>query len=268
DIGNLMKKASDNLKSFNGKNEHALEITFNEEELDPSVIIQALIKDISGIENGVKRGLNELGQGTQRIIVASILKAYLDILVERKIHTENPVLILFEEPEIYLHPRLKRTLNATLEKIAEQDNHQVIITTHDPYFVFQNFEEKKKIVSFEKGEDGLTKPFSDNIIFGIEDELLFIFLYSKLEKIGKIKEIKIDSIDGVKDRIYIDNDNKKREGCNGLECIRHQIHHCGDNNNTFKCGVSKKEQVPKGKNYYTEEELSEAIKKMSEILGA
>src|SRR3990167_5449613 len=100
DIRNLIKKTNENLKGFNGKDEHALEITFNEEELDSSIIIQALIDDISGLENGVGRGLDDLGQGTQRIIIASILKAYVDILIERNIHIENPILILFEEPEI------------------------------------------------------------------------------------------------------------------------------------------------------------------------
>ena len=179
-IKGLIDKTNKNIEIFTGNRTHKLKIDTNEDELDSGIIIQALIKKITGDEDGQERKLEELGQGTQRIIVVSILKAYIDILIEEGIHTEKPILVLFEEPEIYLHPKLKRTLNTTLEKIAEQDNHQVIITTHDPYFVFKNFEgEEKSIFSFEK-KDGVTKVSSNKIVYGIEDELLFIFLYSLL----------------------------------------------------------------------------------------
>ncbi|MFA6273916.1 MAG: AAA family ATPase [Candidatus Paceibacterota bacterium] len=184
DIKNLIKKASKNLEDFNGKNEHALEIEFNEEELDPSIIIQALIKNISGLENEIPRELDELGQGTQRLIVASVLKAYMDILIEKNIVVEKQIIILFEEPEIYLHPSLKKTLNMTLKAIADLPNHQVIITTHDPYFAYTNLNDDSVIYSFKKDKNGNTKPpEKPNVIFGIEDELLHIHLFNKvLEK--------------------------------------------------------------------------------------
>jgi predicted ATPase len=261
DIKNLIEKANNNLENFNGKREHALEIIFNEEELDFSIIIQALIKDISGLENETKRGLDDLGQGTQRIIVASILKAYVDILIEKSIHIENPVLILFEEPEIYLHPKLKRSLNATLEKIANQKNHQILITTHDPYFAFKNFgEEEKRIFSFKK-ENDITIKSEEGIINGIEDELLFIFLYSLLEKKDK-NLLKID-IEGFEKRRYLKDEkgDKKEENPSDLTYIRHQIHHIGENPYTVGL-VSEKTRDCKDKNYYTEEELSNAIKEI------
>ncbi len=263
-IKTLRDKTNENLVNFTGGIKHRVEININENELDPGIVIQSLIKNIVGYENNEERELDNLGQGTQRIIIASILKSYLDILIEEEIQTDKSILIVFEEPEIYLHPKLKRTLNSTLEEISRRPNHQVIITTHDAYFVFQNLE-GKNIVSFEKGEDGFTRPPLDNIISGIEDEPFFIFLYSKLEdNKDYIKSIKIE---GIKDRIYINEDNLKREDYSSLENIRHQIHHAGTNKNTFRCGVSKREEVPEGKNYYTQEELSEAIKKMSEGLS-
>ena len=268
-IKDLIDKTNKNLKSFTGNSIHKLKIDTNEDELDSDIIIQALIKKITGDEDGQERKLEELGQGTQRIIVVSILKAYIDILIEEEIHTEKPILVLFEEPEIYLHPKLKRTLNATLEKIAEQDNHQVIITTHDPYFVFKNFEgEEKSIFSFEK-KDGVTKVSSNKIVYGIEDELLFIFLYSLLEKEGK--DLETAEIERFEKRKYFKydgkTDSKKEEDHGDLVYIRHQIHHFGDNPYTVGL-VPEKPKDCVGKNYYTEKELADAIKKMSEMLSA
>ncbi|HEY9586233.1 MAG TPA: AAA family ATPase [Candidatus Paceibacterota bacterium] len=268
DIENLIEKTNKNLENFTRKESHKLKINPNEEGIDSKIIIQALIKSITGYEDGQERKLEDLGQGTQRVIVASILKAYIDILIEKKIHAEKPILILFEEPEIYLHPKLKRSLNATLEKIAEQDNHQVVITTHDPYFVFQNFEGKEKtIFSFEKEGGKTTKASTDKVIYGIEDELLFIFLYSLLVK--EKKDLST-TIRGFEKRKYFRNDEsggKKEEDHDDLTYIRHQIHHLGDNPYTVGL-VSEKPEDCNDKNYYTEKELADAIKKMSEVLGA
>ena len=261
-IEDLIEKTNKNLESFTGSDKHKLKID-PKDELDSSVIIQALINKIIGVEDGQERNLEVLGQGTQRIIVTSILKAYVDIIIERGNYTGKLILILFEEPEIYLHPKLKRTLNATLEEIAEQENHQVIITTHDPYFVFENFEgEEKSIYSFEK-ENGITKASDSNIVYGIEDELLFIFLYSLLEKEGK--DLKTAEIEGFEKRKYFRND-KNDKYIGDLVYIRNQIHHLGDNPYTVGL-VPEKPKDCDGINYYTEKNLADAIKKMCEMLN-
>lgn len=95
-IKDLIDKTNKNLKSFTGNNKHKLKIDPNEDELDSGIIIQALIKKITGDEDGQERKLEDLGQGTQRIIVVSILKAYIDILIERRIHTEKQYLFFLK----------------------------------------------------------------------------------------------------------------------------------------------------------------------------
>ncbi|MEA2112903.1 MAG: AAA family ATPase [Patescibacteria group bacterium] len=280
-LKDIQEETNKNLKDFSGCSSHECIINIgvdSEEEgdrtkLSAKTIIRALIDSIEISEilgNGDKkdRKLDDLGQGTQRLIVISVLKAYLDILLKSELLLNKPILILFEEPEIYLHPKLKRTLNSTLEKISELDNHQVIITTHDSYFTFPPLNENlnKKTFSFIKKEDGDTDILEEGLISGIEDELLFIFLYSKMEDEYKDK---IDSIEvgNIKNRVYKKGDGSKPNLSN-LEYIRHQIHHSGDNPNTFRCGVlMESENIPEGKNYYTQKELSEAIEKMSQIIG-
>jgi AAA15 family ATPase/GTPase len=265
-INNLIEKANTNLTNFVGHDKHGLKAEISTGNLDVATMIQALISNIKVNEGGDDRKLEDLGQGTQRIIVASILKAYLDILIEKELCVNKPVLIIFEEPEIFLHPKLKRTLNATLEDIANQPNHQVIITTHDPYFAFSGIDEDgKKIYSFINS-NGKTEVTSAGIIDGIEDELLFIYLYSRLKKkIGSLQGI---SLDNFRDRKYFieENGQKKEKNSHGLTYIRDQIHHSGDNPYTLG-RVDSVPEVTDGLNYYTSEELSTAIYAMSKKLS-
>jgi AAA15 family ATPase/GTPase len=262
DIKELVEEASANLKDFNGRDEYSRQVECNEEELAADIIIQAIIKNIFGCENEIPRKLDELGQGTQRIIVASILKAYKDILIKKDKLDGKSIIILFEEPEIYLHPSLKKTLNMTLKVIAGLPNHQVIITTHDPYFAYTNLNDDSVLYSFGKDKDGNTvPPGKPNVIFGIEDELLHIHLFNKvLEKATKEeKDFKPGSLNGkdccVNEYFKSKSDKiqeyKDRSGTIQYALplfIRHIISH------------------PSG-NVYTSEELSESIKILSTILS-
>ncbi|TSD03404.1 MAG: ATP-dependent old family endonuclease [Parcubacteria group bacterium Athens0714_16] len=270
-LKNTEDKTNINLESFTGCNTHKININPTNNELDSKIIIQSFIDKIVVNEEGQERNLNEIGQGTQRLIILSVLKAYMDVLLENNSLIGEQILILFEEPEIYLHPKLKRTLNSTLEKIASFPNHQVIITTHDPYFVFPALDEQlnKKIFSFQKN-NGMTEVLKEGLINGIEDELLFIFLYSCLEKKQK-KHIKDVKIGNIKSRIYVNEKGVERTDIPDLTYIRHQIHHSGGNPNTLRCGITRKseidEAIKNNKNFYTQEELSEAIQQMSQIIG-
>lgn len=248
-IKTLIDKTNENLKTFTGSDKHELKPSFNEGELESEVIIQALIKDITGSEDGEERKLDDLGQGTQRIIVASILKAYIDILIEEKIHVEKPILILFEEPEIYLHPKLKKTLNATLGEIARKNNHQVIITTHDPYFAYTNTgDEENTLYSFFIDKNGDTDKKEPGVIFGIEDELLYIHLFERVHRKAK-EDGYVDSGDKKMDKnSAIDKYLRKYSGGETRDNIfpkekknnialplhvRHVIYHPLDERNTF-----------------------------------
>lgn len=91
------------------------------------------IKDKYCNKDGIKP--EDVGQGTERLIVASLLKYLGD--KRAKVSGSKQTYIIFEEPEIYLHPKLKKTLYDTLTNLAtdEDNNIQIIITTHDPQFI-------------------------------------------------------------------------------------------------------------------------------------
>jgi len=68
----------------------------------------------------------ELGEGIQNALVLSILQAF----EERR---KKGAILLIEEPEMFLHPQMQRSLNKTFRKIGETN--QIIYTTHSPHFV-------------------------------------------------------------------------------------------------------------------------------------
>jgi predicted ATP-dependent endonuclease of OLD family len=68
----------------------------------------------------------ELGEGIQNALVISILRTF----EERR---KKGAILLIDEPEMFLHPQMQRSLYKTLRRIGETN--QVIYTTHSPHFV-------------------------------------------------------------------------------------------------------------------------------------
>jgi predicted ATP-dependent endonuclease of OLD family len=85
----------------------------------------------------------ELGAGFQNAIVLAILKAFED----RK---KQGALFLIEEPEMYLHPQMQRSLYKTIRQIGESN--QIIYITHSPHFV--TIPEFNEIILVSKDDNG------------------------------------------------------------------------------------------------------------------
>lgn len=77
-------------------------------------------------EAGFSISATEMGEGIQNAIVLAILKAF----EERR---KQGAILLIEEPEMFLHPQMQRSLYKTLRAIGQTN--QVIYTTHSPHFV-------------------------------------------------------------------------------------------------------------------------------------
>lgn len=76
------------------------------------------------------------GQGFQRALYVALLEALADELRHGKGEEEKltrPFILLFEEPEIFLHPALQREIGNILNTISRTN--QVVIATHSPVLV-------------------------------------------------------------------------------------------------------------------------------------
>ena len=83
--------------------------------------LDLIIKD-----HGFSISATEVGEGFQNAIVLAILRAFEET-------RRSGAILLIEEPEMFLHPQMQRSLYKTLRKIGETN--QVIYTTHSPHFV-------------------------------------------------------------------------------------------------------------------------------------
>lgn len=115
------------------------------------------------LDDGVKGPPNSKGHGMQSILYLAIFRLYEKYLVNAAQEDRRPLIFAIDEPEIYLHPALQRTMFRTLQEISRVD--QVIISTHSPNFVdMMNYETIAKIARAEQGTnvkqppDGLVPP--------------------------------------------------------------------------------------------------------------
>lgn len=88
------------------------------------------------VDDGSKDLIDNKGDGIKRSLTFALLQCYVQRLQR---HGEDgaaaprpPLMFLFEEPELYLHPRSQRILFSTLERISRE--FQVVVTTHSPLF--------------------------------------------------------------------------------------------------------------------------------------
>jgi predicted ATP-dependent endonuclease of OLD family len=87
----------------------------------------------------------DLGEGVQNALVLSILQAF----EERR---KQGAILLIEEPEMFLHPQMQRSLYKTLREIGKTN--QIIYTTHSPHFV--TIPEYHEVLLVRKGMEGTT----------------------------------------------------------------------------------------------------------------
>lgn len=90
------------------------------------------------INDGSRDLIENKGDGIKRSLTFALLQTYVSHL-ERVAGeagddqpSPRPLIFLFEEPELYLHPKSQRILFNTLSRIASA--HQVVVTTHSPLF--------------------------------------------------------------------------------------------------------------------------------------
>jgi energy-coupling factor transporter ATP-binding protein EcfA2 len=151
--GQYQKMLDDNEAALNGVSEAlqkrlaewahpaaTLRVAWQQDSSKAVRVDQPLAGIVAG-ESGYEGSLVRFGHGFQR----SYLLALLQELAAGDDRTAPTLILGCEEPELYQHPPQARHLAGVLEKLS-QDNAQIVVTTHSPYFVSgKNFESVRMV---------------------------------------------------------------------------------------------------------------------------
>lgn len=130
--------------------------------------VQDLVKSMIGWELLDKITEKELqpgsfGSGFQRHFIYSLISIgskYAKQAPKKKAKDFTPSmrLLLFEEPEVFLHPPQQNALSSDLRLLASKEGWQVICSTHSPHFVSRQSEKVTSIVRL-RNDNGITRVF-------------------------------------------------------------------------------------------------------------
>ena len=134
-----------------------LDLTLKLSLLNPIEVIKNLRPYF--IEEGLEFDVEEVGAGVQSALAIAIARAYSQIV-------RKSLIIAIEEPELYLHPHGCRQFYKLLKNIAEEENIQIIYTTHERSFVdiadFKNIHIVRKENNETKVYSGINLLYSTN----------------------------------------------------------------------------------------------------------
>jgi predicted ATP-dependent endonuclease of OLD family len=138
-----------------------MNLSFN--SIAPEDISKSLVKlAFQDTALGIDFDLERYGHGFQRSVIYELIRLAPTFKDERKFNKKefNPLfnLILFEEPEAFLHPSQQEIMAYKLRCLGKEDGQQVFITTHSPIFAGKAAEEIGQIVRVQRSE-GVTKVF-------------------------------------------------------------------------------------------------------------
>ncbi|MEC1733847.1 AAA family ATPase [Bacillus mojavensis] len=88
------------------------------------------------MDDGVETTIERQGHGSQRALIFALIEVLANH--SSKNTSEEMIrstILLFEEPELYLHPHLMIRLKNALKYISKQTQWQVLISTHSPFLI-------------------------------------------------------------------------------------------------------------------------------------
>ncbi len=90
-------------------------------------------------------------RGLQREVMFKIMRRIANVTKSTRYNLLGNTIIMYEEPELYLHPQAERELNSVMKTIARYGG-QIYVTTHSSSFLELN--NYKSICLTRKGENG------------------------------------------------------------------------------------------------------------------
>jgi predicted ATP-dependent endonuclease of OLD family len=145
----LFEDINENLKEWKVK------FDFNINPLKPEEVVKNLISHTI-TDEALKKEINikNTGQGLQRHLIFTLLQLSSDYVenkeYKKKEFSPDLTLLLFEEPEAFLHPCQQECLNRNLQKMASEETQQILASTHSAIFVSKNIGDMPSLVRLKK----------------------------------------------------------------------------------------------------------------------
>lgn len=159
--GNESDRRLDAVKQIESTIEQFVQASFPGVSLTMNIPSPTLTMLLSGAELRVHDGhdgdIASKGDGLKRTVLFALLRAYASIRSgglnedSRGTAPKPSYVLLFEEPELYLHPKAQRQLMAALGSFSNE--HQVLVTTHSPGFFRPD---TKGFTRLQKTADGVS----------------------------------------------------------------------------------------------------------------
>lgn len=181
-----------------------------------------------------KVDVSAFGQGLQRHLIYTLIRLSSKYATKsvptKKEFSPDFSLLLFEEPEAFLHPTQQEILFRSLQDLSQQDDQQVIVTSHSSKFVSKQIEKLPGLVRVQKNQartetyqldDGTLKTMlSDNLaparVLGeaknpnfdederISEEMLHYFLWLDSERSEAFFAKHVFICEGASEKIFFD----------------------------------------------------------------
>jgi putative ATP-dependent endonuclease of the OLD family len=149
ELSELINKVFPNyIIDFDAKPEDNLDRTINLFKADPQLLM--------GPADGYLSTVDRQGSGARRTLLWTALKFISENTQKVKDDgtPARPHILLFDEPEICLHPNAIREACKVLYELPETGNWQVMVTTHSPIFIDFS-RDNTTIIRVEKNNDGI-----------------------------------------------------------------------------------------------------------------
>lgn len=147
--------------------------------IKPEDIVKNLLSHyIEDVGLGGKQiNLSSFGQGLQRHLIFTLIKLSVKYAApsatKKKDFDPDFTLLLYEEPEAFLHPAQQESLHLSLRTLASQEPEQVLISSHSPHFVSKQINHIEGIVRLSKmnGETNVNQVTNEKLHLIFDENL-------------------------------------------------------------------------------------------------
>lgn len=145
-------------------NQWNVKIDLSVNSISPEEISKSLIKFafVDMLLGETAFDLDRFGHGFQRSVIYELIRIAPSFQDEKEPQKKefNPdfTLLLFEEPEAFLHPTQQENMAYHLRRLGRESSQQIIVTSHSPVFVGKSSDDLCKICRIQK-ESGISFVF-------------------------------------------------------------------------------------------------------------